>query len=107
MKPKEVEKWRNDPDCVISETGEIYFIGPGARQESIQQHEARLAHNARMRFHRQVQGLLMSSNDKVGLKFYSNQVGVNIQLPLVPLPECQYTFEFVRRNSSKRNHEVD
>eukprot|EP00435_Cladocopium_sp_Y103_P018847 s28_g4.t1 len=50
------ERWRNDPDVVMRSDGNVHFIGPGGRQESVEEHVGRLKHNSRMRFNRQIRG---------------------------------------------------
>ena len=50
------ERWRDDPDVVFRSDGSVHFIGPGGRQESVDEHVGRLKHNGRMRFNRQVRG---------------------------------------------------
>ena len=49
--------YRNDPDAVVREDGSVVFVGPGGILENLETHKARLRHNARMRFKRQIAGL--------------------------------------------------
>ena len=47
-------KYRDDPDAVFTETG-VHFIGPKGI-ETEDEHNARIMHNAKMRFHRTFSG---------------------------------------------------